>query len=134
MGQIRVWTLTTEDADGNVITSVVSTQEQLADVYSSALDAWVDDDYDWPKLIDLDDWERALREAGFVVVDAVEHIVQIDTEELEYLAQEARDATYGDSNDREIELLTDALRAAMPLLGLEMPEGRDPDLQNEEDR
>ena len=42
-------------------------------------------------------------------------------------AQEAQDAAYGDSNDSEIELLRDALEMALSTLGLEMPEGHDPD-------
>ena len=42
-------------------------------------------------------------------------------------AQEAQDAAYGDSNDTEIELLRDALEYALNTLGLEMPEGHDPD-------
>lgn len=43
------------------------------------------------------------------------------------LAQEAQDAALGDSNDREIEALRDALEYALDLLGLGLPEGRDPD-------
>jgi hypothetical protein len=42
-------------------------------------------------------------------------------------AQEAQDAAYGDSNDTEIELLRDAMEIALEALGLEIPEGRDPD-------
>jgi len=42
-------------------------------------------------------------------------------------AQEAQDAAYGDSNDSEIDLLRDALEMALTALGLEMPEGHDPD-------
>jgi len=41
--------------------------------------------------------------------------------------QAAQDAAYGDSNDHEIELLRDAMEMALSALGLEIPEGRDPD-------
>jgi len=42
-------------------------------------------------------------------------------------AQAAQDAAYGDSNDHEIELLRDTMEMALSALGLEIPEGRDPD-------
>lgn len=42
-------------------------------------------------------------------------------------AQEAQDAAYGDSNDSEIDLLRDALEQALALLGERLPEGNDPD-------
>jgi hypothetical protein len=42
-------------------------------------------------------------------------------------AQAAQDAAYGDSNDNEIELLRDAMEMALSALGLEIPEGREPD-------
>lgn len=48
-------------------------------------------------------------------------------------AQEAQDAAYGDSNDAEINLLRDALEAALGALGLGLPEGVDPDDEGGED-
>ena len=42
-------------------------------------------------------------------------------------AQEAQDAAYGDSNDKEIELLRDALEMALDALGMSLPEGRELD-------
>jgi len=42
-------------------------------------------------------------------------------------AQEAQDAAYGDSNDDEIDWLRGALEMALNALGLEMPEGHEPD-------
>lgn len=44
-------------------------------------------------------------------------------DELQKLCQAAADAAHGDSNDDEIEMLQDALEAALALLGREMPEG-----------
>lgn len=44
---------------------------------------------------------------------------------LRELLQEVADASMGDSNDREIEALQDALDVALNLLGVEMPEPRE---------
>jgi len=43
------------------------------------------------------------------------------TDELTRLLREVEKAKYGDSNDREIELLGDALDEALCLLGVERP-------------
>lgn len=41
--------------------------------------------------------------------------------------QAAQDAAFGDSNDEEIDLLRGALEGALALLGLPLPDSRDPD-------
>lgn len=41
--------------------------------------------------------------------------------------QAAQDAAYGDSNDTEIDLLREALEQALGMLGLELPDGREPE-------
>lgn len=50
----------------------------------------------------------------------------MDTDEIMEAAQEAADAAYGDSNDAEIDALRVALELALDALGLTMPEGHDP--------
>lgn len=49
------------------------------------------------------------------------------------MAQEAQDAAYGDSNDTEIDLLREALEAALDALGLALPDGHDPGLDEDDD-
>jgi hypothetical protein len=49
----------------------------------------------------------------------------IDPGNLLDTLQDVADAAEGDSNDKEIELLQDALDGALSLLGVKMPEARD---------
>lgn len=64
------------------------------------------------------DW---VRERGFMVVDPKVTVGVLRA------AQEAADMAYGDSNDDEIDGLRTALEEALLALGLEMPDGVDPD-------
>lgn len=68
-----------------------------------------------------------VRERGYAVVDPNTLAGVISA------AQEAQDAAYGDSNDSEIGLLRDALEAALGALGLDLPEGKDPDEEDDEE-
>jgi hypothetical protein len=50
--------------------------------------------------------------------------------ELRDALQDVADAAYGDSNDKEIELLREALDLTLSRLGVSMPEGHDPDAED----
>lgn len=79
-------------------------------------------DPDYPLLPSVAEW---MRERGYAVAlanevaEAVQH------------AQVAQDKAYGDSNDDEIESLREALEFTLGLLGVGLPEGRDPDDEGE---
>lgn len=52
---------------------------------------------------------------------------------IKQAAQDAQNAALGDSNDREIELLRDALELALGALDMELPEGIDPDDEDDDE-
>jgi hypothetical protein len=70
---------------------------------------------------------RQARALARDLLDRAEYFDSLDTtiQAVREAAQEAQNAALGDSNDKEINLLRDALEAALNALGLQLPDPED---------
>jgi hypothetical protein len=74
---MKVWTLTTENPNGDVTTAIATTEEQLLEAFGAALDGWVEDEV-VDSLDDPAEAERIAREkAFFLTVEVAEHDLPI---------------------------------------------------------
>lgn len=97
---MKLWTLTTENPEGQVTTGIVRSETELSELFVAALSGWVADEELDATLLP-DEWETLARNTGFLTVEIMTHDLSDPDEHLRlwFTPDAIRDHFEGDEPD-----------------------------------